>query len=332
MPTACTQEQSSVQFAIHDGSFPLPRGLSLKSLYPLRGIVTVLNTPFTTSNTVDLDALQQHVAYALEAEVNGFLVPAMASEVEKLTIEERVTIVDAVLQVVDDRVPVFAGTGGAHVARSKKLLAAYLDLGCKHALFQIPYENDVQFENDFADLAELQPEVIMLQDWDASGYGLSDELIGHLFEEVEAFRCLKVETSPAGIKYSRLLRRTNGRLHVSGGWAVPQMMEGLRRGVHAFMPTGMHYTYTQIYRAYKAGRHEEANTLFERILPVLSFANQHLDISIHFFKRLLYRQGIYNTARVRKPILPFDEVHEEMAERLIGRVVELEEEIRSKRA
>ena len=63
--------------------------------------------------------------------------------------------------------------------------------------------------------------------------------------------------------------------------------------------------------------------LFEQLLPVLAFANQHLDISVHFFKRLLYKQGIYSTARVREPILPFDPIHERVAEQLIEKTIAL---------
>jgi 4-hydroxy-tetrahydrodipicolinate synthase len=303
----------------------------VNALPPPRGIITVLNTPFTASDDVSIDALQQHVSYALDAGVSGFLVPAMASEVDKLTVTERIHVVRAVLEAVDNQVPVFAGTGGSSVSRSKRLLRDYLDLGCQHVLFQIPYRNSDQFESDFLALAGLGPEVIMLQDWDEAGYGLPERLILALFQKVDAFKCLKIETRPAGVKYSRVLELTGGQLHVSGGWAVTQMIEGLRRGVHAFMPTGMHYVYTQIFRDYMAGRQKKAKTLFERILPVISFTNQHLDVSIHFFKRLLHYQGIYETPRVREPILPFDDVHREITENLIGRVVDLEDEIKSKR-
>jgi 4-hydroxy-tetrahydrodipicolinate synthase len=102
-----------------------------------------------------------------------------------------------------------------------------------------------------------------------------------------------------------------------------QIIEALDRGVHAFMPTGMHELYTRIYDLYQSGRRPEARALFEQLLPVLAFANQHLDISVHFFKRLLHKQEIYATSRVREPILPFDPIHERMAEQLIERVVEL---------
>ncbi len=301
----------------------------MKELYPLYGIVTVLNTPFAKDNTVDFDALKRNVNEAVSAGVAGFLVPAMASEVYKLTDSEKLGMVVAVLESAGGTVPVIAGAGDTDLAKSKKLLNSYISNGCKNVLFQIPFRTAGQFKKHFMELAELNPEMIMLQDWDSTGYGLEDELICDLFENIEAFRCLKVETVPAGVKYSRILKLTKGRLNVSGGWAVSQMIEGLKRGVHAFMPTGMHHIYTSVYRLFITGKMDEAEELFHQILPVLAFSNQHLDISIHFFKRLLYRQGIYNTPDVRNPILPFDNTHIEVADKLIDKVIVLENQMKS---
>ena len=299
-----------------------------KELFPLRGIVTVLNTPFSKDSTIDFKALKYNVNEALKAGVAGFLVPAMASEVYKLSVSERLAMVDMVLETVENRVPVIAGAGETNLNKSKRLLKSYLDLGCTNVLFQIPFENEQQFRAHFMELAALDPKMIMLQDWNASGYGLGDELICDLFESVAAFRCLKIETVPAGIKYSRILELTKGALNISGGWAVSQMIEGLKRGVHAFMPTGMHYIYTTIYRLFDQGEHEKAEQLFLKIVPILAFSNQHLDISIHFFKRLLFRQGIYPTMNVREPILPFDKLHQEIADKHIERIIQLENEIK----
>ena len=301
----------------------------MNSLYPLHGIVTVLNTPFNHDDMVDYKTLELNVDFALKAGVAGFLVPAMASEVHKLTFDERQKMVERVLQAVNGKVPVFAGTGGATVNDSLKVLKSYLELGCRHILIQLPYSTEGQFKKDFFRLVELDPEVIMLQDWDATGYGLKDELIVELFETVPSFRCLKVETVPAGPKYTRILKLTEGKLNVSGGWAVTQMIEGLKRGVHAFMPTGMHWIYTKIFSDFHQGNEKDATLLFNEILPILAFSNQHLDISIHFFKRLLWKQGIYPTLKVREPILPFDIVYQNIADELIQKVLEIESRIRA---
>ena len=171
----------------------------MKQLFPLQGIVTVLNTPFKTDITIDLPALKRNVDDALDAGVAGFLVPVMASEVYKLSEDERVKMVETVLETVNGKVSVIAGAGETDLGKSKRLISEYIRLGCKNVLFQIPFLNESQFKNHFYELATTEPEMIMLQDWDATGYGLPDELILKLFETVEAFRCLKVKTVPAGV-------------------------------------------------------------------------------------------------------------------------------------
>jgi 4-hydroxy-tetrahydrodipicolinate synthase len=294
-----------------------------KQLYALPGIITVLNTPFTADNRLDLPGLRRNVRAAIDAGVAGFLVPAMASEVNKLSRAERLVLVETVMDETNGRLPLFAGTAAPTADIRHQVLRDLRALGCTHVLLQIAYENDEQYRAAVLKAADEGFPVLMLQDWDFGGGGLSLPLIVRLFEEVDSFRCLKIETVPAGVKYSAVLAATQQRLHVSGGWAVMQMLEGLARGVHAFMPTGMHSIYTEIYRRYQAGQTDSARALFNELLPVLAFSNQHLDISIHFFKRLLWQQGLYATPAVRPPILPFDAIHQREADRLIQRVMDI---------
>lgn len=301
----------------------------MKQLLELRGIITVLNTPFTGTDEVDLPSLGRNVRYALEAGVAGFLVPAMAGEADKLSGEERRRIVTAVLEESAGRVPVIGGASAAGREERRHNAQTLIELGCDGVLLSIPFQEEEGYEREVREIDQLKPGFLMLQDWDLQGYGLPVPLIVRLFEQVESFRCLKVEVVPAGVKYSQVLELTRGGLHVSGGWAVMQIIEALDRGVHAFMPTGMHELYTRIYSLYQGGRRQQATALFERLLPVLAFSNQHLDISIHFFKRLLHRQGLYATPRVREPILPFDGVHEKIAAELIERVIELCQKVRA---
>lgn len=297
-----------------------------KQLLNMNGIVTVLNTPFTEEDAIDIPSLRRHVRYALDSGVAGFLIPAMASEVGKLTDFERKLLVETVVEEVKGKVPVIGGasarTGDKRVFYAKQLI----QLGCDGVLVSIPYENDRQYEQDVREVAALKPDFLMIQDWDFQGYGLPVPLISKLFKEIEVFRSLKIEVVPAGVKYSQVMEATGGQLHVAGGWAVSQLIEGLDRGVHAFMPTGMHEIYVKIYLLYHQGERNAAKELFNRLLPVLAFANQHLDISIHFFKRLLVEQTIYHTKRVRQPILPFDAYHETISKDLVDYVIKLTED------
>ena len=65
------------------------------------------------------------------------------------------------------------------------------------------------------------------------------------------------------------------------------LIEALDRKVDAFMPTGLHRAYVTIFKRYASGDRDGAMALFHRLLPILAFSNQHLEHSIHFFKRLL---------------------------------------------
>ena len=301
----------------------------MKELLDLDGIITVLNTPFTDKDTIDVDSLRRNVRLAIDAGVKGFLVPAMASEVGKLSEAERHQLVTVTLEEAAGRAMVIGGGSAPTDTERLRIARDLIHLGCDGVLVNIPYVSDEQFRRAVSEVAGLPPPFLMIQDWDFEGYGLPVDLIVRLFEEIEVFRCLKIEVVPAGVKYTEVLQATQGRLHLSGGWADTQMIEGLDRGVHGFMPTGMHRAYTRIHALYRQGDRDAAQALFERILPVLAFSNQHLDISIHFFKRLLHGLGIYATPRVREPILPFDAIHERITEGLIERVRRIEEELRT---
>jgi dihydrodipicolinate synthase/N-acetylneuraminate lyase len=291
----------------------------VKEEWAARGIITVLNTPFDAAGQVDPRALRRNVRRALDAGVVGFLAPALASEVGRLTVAERELVVRSVLEETAGAVPVIGGASAA--TRDERLANVRLmaSLGCPGVLVAVPYESDEQYAEEVRAIDSLDPPMLMLQDWSPSGYGVPVPLIARLFDETRSFRAFKIEVVPAGVKYSEVIAATGGRLHVSGGWAVTQMIEGLDRGVHAFMPTGMHEIYCRIHALYAAGDRGGARTLFEQVLPVLAFSNQHLDISIRFFKRLLWAEGIYPTPLVREPLLPFDAAHLRIADELIER-------------
>lgn len=289
----------------------------------LDGIIAVCDTPFTEQNEIDHDALKHYVQNALSGGVVGFLVPAKAAEVEKLSATERLQMVDTVLEECGGQAAVIGGASAEKKVDRLQHARSLIDLGCPGILVSIPYVDRQSFERSIFEIAELNPEFLMIQDWDFHGYGIPVEVILDLFERIESFKCLKVEVVPAGIKYSEILKATEGNLHVSGGWAGGQMIEGLDRGVNAFMPTVLLEVYTRIYKLHQAGERERAKNIFYDLLTILAFSHQHLDISVHFGKRLYHKLGIFSTTKVREPILPFDKYHEKIADEMIGRAIQL---------
>jgi dihydrodipicolinate synthase/N-acetylneuraminate lyase len=83
----------------------------------------------------------------------------------------------------------------------------------------------------------------------------------------------------------------------------------------------------RIFRLWQEGRPDEARELFERALPILAFSNQHIEVSIRFWKSVRRRQGLFATDSCRPPVHPLDAVQIEQAEALGRRAIALEAEV-----
>tara|TARA_B100002051_G_scaffold270135_1_gene302535 strand:- start:5467 stop:5940 length:474 start_codon:yes stop_codon:yes gene_type:complete len=136
------------------------------------------------------------------------------------------------------------------------------------------------------------------------------EEIVKLFHSVDKFDWLKIETVGAGKKYSAVLKELDGRLKVCGGWAVTQLIDAMARSVNAFIPTGLEKIYVEIYHLYQDGNKEEAQLLFEKVLPVLNFSNQNIGTSIRFFKNLRVLEGLFESNYCRYEQAVFSELQE----------------------
>ena len=262
-------------------------------------MIVSLNTPFDAHDRIDYRSLERLVEFHLKQGANGFLVPAQAAEVLQLSLAERRDVVRCVRQNSEGHAQLIAGATASDEGDAFLAARAALAEGCEGILVEVPEKrrgNRAAIVEFFDSFATLEMPVLMIQDLDWTGFGMDLDLIVELFDRIEAFRSLKVEVVPAGPKYSAVIKATGGRLHVAGGWASNQLIEALDRGVSAIMPTAMTGLFVRVFEAYRSGNREEAMVWFHRMLPVLAFTRQHLDISIHFHKRLFHYRGIFDTA------------------------------------
>ena len=306
----------------------------MKSLYPLSGIISIVHTPFDERDRLDPEALAASVEERIQDGASGLIVPAVASEVTRLTLDEKRLMVRTVVDAAGGRAPVVAGATSPSLEESQAMARFALETGCVGILSQ-PLAAQAQANDEPAMLAYYQAlaatgvPMLIVQDLAWSGMGLSIDFIGRLFEAVEPFRCLKVEVTPSGPKISQIIQATDNRLNVFGGWSPVRYLEMLDRGVHGYNPTVMIPIFVRLWKLHRAGRRAEAETIFERLLPILVFTTQHLDVSIQFNKLLYRRKGIFRTARLRPPVtVPYDALFERLAGELVERTLALEDEAR----
>ena len=277
----------------------------------MKGIVPSLNTPFDKDGAVDHDSLRKLVNHTVNAGCGGMLGLAVAGEQSTLTQAEKVRFAETVAETNAQRIPFIVSVTAPNMDASLALTKLAKSIGAAGICVQIPTGFDRRESLDFLQvLSRHAPKILMVQDLDWVGGGLPLDDIVYLFDNVTKFSWLKIETQQAGPKYSAVLQATNNALNVCGGWAVTQLMDAMARGVNAFIPTGMENVYVAIYTHYESGDHNAARALFEGVLPILNFSNQHIDTSILFFKQLRNAEGLFKTAVCRNKNARFDAIQE----------------------
>lgn len=296
-----------------------------------RGIISVVQTPFDLQGRVDVSSLEKLIKDAVAAKVNGLLVPVVASEVAYLSESERDEILSVTIQAVAGQVPVIAGASAGDPAVCRRHCRVASEFGAAACLIAVPaacYANPgttVDFFHHAADENELP---LIIQDLEFNGPGLTLDSMKELTDALPRLVGWKIETVPAGPKYTAVRSTFGTDCHISGGWAVPQFIEALDRGVDAMIPeSSMIRVYHAIDQFYMNGQRDQAVRLFRSLLPVLAYTNQELATSIAFFKRLLVRKGVFQTEEMRIPDFTWDSYNSRIAQELIDLYLTLESDL-----
>jgi len=292
-----------------------------KIITGLRGIIPSLHTPFCNENKVDICSLKKLIDHTVATNCSGMLVGAVAGENSSLTFKEKNRIIDECLSYNNNRIPIIISCSANNQKDRIALSKSAKEAGADWILCQTPDNvSGNKLLQCFNEIADVGPNNLMIQDLSWVDNGMSDEDIMLLYNNIYKFRGLKIEVLNSGPKYSRILEATNHQLHLSGGWAIMGMIEALNRGVHAFIPSTMEIIYNKIYNLFIENKIDLSRELFCKILPILSFTHQHIDIAIKFSKMLRVKEGIFETSMCRLPIKTFDSFQQEEANLLLTQV------------
>lgn len=104
------------------------------------GVGVALTTPFT-HNEVDYDALRRHLKYLVENNAKSIVVNGTTAENPTLTEDEKEHILEVVVNYVDGRIPVIAGTGTNNTQKSIQASVRARELGADAIMLITPYYN-----------------------------------------------------------------------------------------------------------------------------------------------------------------------------------------------
>ncbi len=272
----------------------------------ISGVLPVLAVPFNRDGSLDLDSIPKLVEHCINNKANGVVIFGLASELYKLNDSERIQILEKVISSVNSRVPVIVGTEHsgtlAAVARSieaEKLGASALML--YPPTFIKPDEANVLSYFKEVGLAVKIP--IIIQDAPAwTGVPLPVSLLSKIIKEQPNVCYIKLESPPIGDK-AKLLKSEGFK--IIAGYGAIHLMEDLTAGIDGFMPgCSLPGIFVEINDLFKSGNVEKARTLYQLVLPLLTFQLTSLDTFIEIQKLLLKHLQIFSTSYCREPHIP----------------------------
>ena len=172
--------------------------------------MVALVTPFTSGNIVDVRALKELVIRLLQDGVDGFIVCGTTAEVCTLSMQERIVIVDTIIETVAGRAAIWVGCGTNCTKKSYEYMQSVEDKDIDGILLVVPYYNRPSQEGmyqHFYYLAHHTKHPIMLYNVPKrTGAILENETIERLIENCPNIVALKQAFSDLSICHSNVVK------------------------------------------------------------------------------------------------------------------------------
>lgn len=149
----------------------------------LKGIYTVLITPFKENFEIDIQGFRENIDYCIKAGVHGVLVGGSLGEFSSLTFEERCTIIKEATDVANGRVPVINSTAHSCLKDAIELNNYSESVGADGVMMTAPYYSNPSEEGIYKFFEEVVKETdlgIVLYNTFRAGVNLTPKFIGEL--------------------------------------------------------------------------------------------------------------------------------------------------------
>ena len=107
----------------------------------IQGSMVALVTPMNADNSLDWDSLHKLVDWHLEQGTHAIVAVGTTGESATLSVEEHLAVVKKVVDQVNGRIPVIAGTGANSTSEAVELTQAAKNAGVDACLLVTPYYN-----------------------------------------------------------------------------------------------------------------------------------------------------------------------------------------------
>lgn len=275
------------------------------------GIWPMLYAFFDESGALDRAAMRRQVEACVREGAHGLAVLGLATEVSKLSEEERRNLVTWLAEDLDGRRP-FAVTVTGNKPDDQLAFARFAaEAGAAYVILQPPRGepvDELSLSRFFGAVADGSPIPVGIQNApEYLGVGLSPSAIRALHRNHANFIMVKGEAPVVTIR--RIIEETEGGITVFNGRGGLELPDNIRAGCEGIIPAPDFFDrQVRIFGLMRtlddAENEEIAENLYREILPGIVFVMQSIDTLVCYGKRIAaWRLGLRGEIYDRAPAL-----------------------------
>jgi 2-keto-3-deoxy-L-arabinonate dehydratase len=286
-----------------------------------RGIFPSLATPFTVTGDLDLAGQRAVTRFALDSGSHGLICFGLAGEVFRLTPDERIELLRAIVEETDGRVPVLAGVGTEATHSSVRLAKAAADAGADGLVIPPPLTapgSRPTLVGYFQEVAAATDLPVMIQDApEYLGVEVGPAVVEELLQTIPNLAALKLEVGAEGV--ASWSSAFEGRLTIFCGSGGMYLLDCLEHGAAGVAPgVDLVDLLVDLYELWSSGSNAEARERMRAVLPMLSFQMQTIEYYNATAKYVLCRRGVLSVGDLRAPAIQIDEAGRRLVDRYLA--------------
>ena len=234
------------------------------------GIMPALVTPFNEDDeTINEENLRNLVNHLIEQGVTGLVPVGTTGEFVNMTFEERLRVIEIVVDETNGRVPVIGGTGETGTKMVIDATKAATDIGCDAAIIVTPYYLKPKakglYDHYFKIAEKTDIPLVLYNIPVCTGLELPWTVVEDLVE-IENFVAIK-DSSGDFRYFSALLEKVSDKISVLNGWDenVLGALAGGAAGCILGSANVIPKVWLEIYDHVKNNRLKEAQTLQKKV-------------------------------------------------------------------
>ena len=273
-----------------------------------RGVYPILYAFFDGQGQLDREAMRRQVEHCVASGVHGVAALGLATEVKKLSPEERHRVMAWAAEDLRGRLPLAITVFGATPEEQIGFVRAAAEQGADWVILQPPQTGERITEDQLVDffgaVADASPLPVAIQNAPQYiGVGLSSAGLDRLSRRHPNVRLLKAEGS--AVETRALIELTEGRMGVFQGRGGMEFTDVMRAGCIGMIPAvDACHVQARIFDLMQTGRsadETEAERLYTALAPLILFLMQSVEQFLCYGKRLTAERLGLGTVHDRAP-------------------------------